>query len=363
MPPTEVLLAGVIVVALVLYLLLAGADFGGGIWDLLASGTRRDAQRKAIEHAIGPIWEANHVWLILVVVVLFSGFPPAFAAISTALHVPLTLFLFGVVMRGSAFSFRSFDVGHVAHAAAIEPVRRARQARWGLVFSAASVLSPLLLGMSVGAIASGRIRVSLLGAEGARTTSGFFAPWLAPFPLAVGLFAFSLCAFLAATYLAAEVTDRGLQHDFRTRALGAGVAVGVCAALALLLSGTGAPRVRAGLTTRPWTWPLHLLTAGLALGAFGALWKRRFGWARVLVAGQTTFILLGWAVAQYPYLVVPDVTLWNAAGPAETRADLLIILAAGLPVLLPSLFLLYRVFKAPVAVTRPRRQTSGGDQP
>jgi cytochrome d ubiquinol oxidase subunit II len=336
MPPTEILLGGVIVIGLVLYLLLAGADFGGGIWDLLASGPRREAQRRAIEHAIGPIWEANHVWLILVVVILFSAFPPAFAAISTALHVPLTLFLLGVVLRGSAFTFRSF------HAAV--RLRADRQAHWGLVFSSASVLSPLLLGMTVGAIASGGIRVSL-GPDGARTMSGFFAPWLAPFPLAVGFFAFALCAFLAATYLAAEVTDPGLQWDFQIRALTAGVVVGLSAALAFLLSGTGAPRIRAGLTTRPWAFPLHIATAVFAIGAFWALWKERFAWARVLVAGQTTFILLGWAAAQYPYLVVPDVTLWNAAGPPETRSTLLVFLAAGLPVLVPSLFLLYRVFK------------------
>lgn len=346
MPPTEILLGGVIVGALVLYLLLAGADFGGGIWDLLASGPRRQAQRRAVEHAIGPIWEANHVWLILVVVVLFSAFPPAFAAISTALHVPLTLFLFGVVMRGSAFSFRSFD----------------RAARWGLVFSSASVLSPLLLGMCVGAIASGGIRVALTPGQ-TRMTSGFFAPWLAPFPLAVGLFAFALCAFLAATYLCAEVTDRALQRDFRARALGAGIGVGLCALVACLLASTGAPRVWAGLTTRPWTWPLHLATGASAIGAFGALWKWRFGWARLLAASQTTFILLGWAAAQYPFLLVPDVTLWNAAGPPETRSTLLIVLVAGLPVLIPSLVLLYRVFKAETVTVTSSKTAPAGRAP
>ena len=102
----ELLLAGAIGVALALYFLFGGADFGGGVWDLLASGPRAAAQRRAIAAAIGPVWEANHVWLILVVVILFTGFPPAFAAISVALHVPLTLFLIGVVLRGSAFAFR-----------------------------------------------------------------------------------------------------------------------------------------------------------------------------------------------------------------------------------------------------------------
>ncbi|HEY8923403.1 MAG TPA: cytochrome d ubiquinol oxidase subunit II, partial [Polyangia bacterium] len=146
MPPSEILLGLIIVAALVLYLALGGADFGGGVWDLLAVGPRRAAQRQAIERAIGPIWEANHVWLILVVVILFTAFPRGFAAITTALHVPLTLFLLGVVLRGSAFTFRATDLNHDRG-----------QVRWGLAFSLASVAAPWLLGATVGAIASGRI--------------------------------------------------------------------------------------------------------------------------------------------------------------------------------------------------------------
>ena len=146
-PAPELVLAGAMVAALILYFLFGGADFGGGVWDLLAAGPRRAAQRETIERAIGPIWEANHVWLILVVVVLFTGFPPVFAALSIALHVPLTLFLLGIVFRGSSFAFRSFDPGR-------------GQKRYGLAFSIASLVSPLLLGMVVGATASGQIDVS-----------------------------------------------------------------------------------------------------------------------------------------------------------------------------------------------------------
>jgi cytochrome d ubiquinol oxidase subunit II len=333
--PSEIALGGVIGIALILYLLLGGADFGGGVWDLLAMGPRRVQQRRAIEHAIGPIWEANHVWLILVVVVLFTGFPPAFAALSTALHVPLTLFLIGVVFRGSAFAFRGMEGGTARH-------DHPGQRRWGLVFSLASLISPVLLGMVVGAIASGGIRVAR-----ERVSSGFWASWVAPFPIAVGLYALALCAFLAATYLTVEVEGDGqLQRDFRARALGAGVAVGACALLAFVLSGSGAPLIREGLTRRWWTWLLHAGTAVVALGALAALWRRRFRLARVLAAAQTAAILAGWAASQYPYLLVPDFTIWNAAAPAETRRWLLVFLAAGVPVLAPSLFVLYRVFKA-----------------
>lgn len=334
--PSEVLLGGVIVVALMLYVLLAGADFGGGVWDLLAFGPRRARQRRAIEHAIGPIWEANHVWLILVVVVLFTAFPAAFAALSTALHVPLTLFIGGVVFRGSAFAFRSFDGG-----AGASGQGDLAQRRWGWIFSLASLVSPLLLGMTVGAVASGRIRVT-----GGLVAGGFVRPWLAPFPIAVGLYALALCAFLAATYLSVELEDDPeLQWDFRIRAFAAGVAVGGCALLAFVLSGSGAPLIRDGLTRRPWTWPLHGATAIIAIGALVALVRARFRLARALVVLQTILILAGWVASQYPFLLVPDLTIWNAAAPRETRNWLLIFLAAGVPVLVPSLVVLFRVFK------------------
>src|SRR4051812_20950337 len=156
---TELLLGVAMMGALCLYVLMGGADFGGGVWDLFAFGPRRREQREFIASVIGPIWEANHVWLILTVVVLFSAFPRAFAAISIALHVPLTLFLIGVVFRGSPFPFPPYD-GRDDR----------RQRRWGLVFSLASLSSPILLGMIVGAIASGRIRY----VDGA-VVSGFFA--------------------------------------------------------------------------------------------------------------------------------------------------------------------------------------------
>ena len=306
--PAELALAAVIGTALCLYFLLGGADFGGGVWDLLATGPRAAAQRRAVEDAIGPVWEVNHVWLILVVVVLFTGFPAAFAAISVAMHVPLTLFLIGVVLRGSAFAFRG------VHAAG-----RAAERRLGLVFSIASLVAPVLLGMVVGALVSGRIRV-----EDAIVTSGFFAPWLAPFPVATGLFALALCAYLAATYLTVEVHDPALREDFRHRDLGAGIAVGALALAAFLLSRDGAPRVHAALLARRWSWPFHALTAA--------------------AAAQTAFILLGWGLAQLPFLVVPDLTLADAAASPPTLRLLLIVLAAGVPVLVPSLVLLFRVF-------------------
>jgi len=325
------------VVALVIYMLGGGADFGGGVWDLMASGPRKKEQRALIERAIGPIWEANHVWLILAVVLLFAIFPRAFSAISIALHVPLTIFLIGIVFRGSAFTFRSYD-----------QKRDRQQQRWGLVFSLASIISPILLGVSVGAIATGDIRVR----DGV-VQSGFFRPWLQSFPLVVGLFALALCAYLAAVYLALEAKQgskntpesAALAEDFRIRALGAGLFVGLSALGAFLLSSESAPLIHAGLTRRPFTWPLHAATALAATGAFFALWTRRYRLARFAAAAQTTLILLGWAASQYPYLLVPDLTIASAAANPRTQELVLIGLGVGSLLLFPSLYLLYRIFK------------------
>ena len=326
----ELLLAGAIGVALSLYFRFGGADFGGAVWDLLASGPRAAGQRRAIAAAIGPVWEANHVWLILVIVMLFTGFPPAFAAISVALHVPLTLFLIGVVLRGSAFAFRALDLSG----------DRSQQ-RYGRVFSMASTIAPALLGAIVGALVSGNIRV-----RGGIVTSSFFAPWLAPFPLAVGVFALALCALLAATYLTVETSDPALREDFRRRALAAGVAVGLCALGAALAVGSRAPAFRRALVESWWSWPLQIATGGAAVGAFSALWRRRFRVARACAGAQVCLILVGWGLAQYPYLIAPDLTLARAAAPEPTLRLLLWAIALGAVTLFPSLAWLYRVFKS-----------------
>ena len=319
------LLAGTILAALILYALLGGADFGGGIWDLLASGPRKKEQRAAIERALGPIWEANHVWLVLVVVLLFTGFPAAFAEVSIALFVPLVLLLVGIVLRGASFTFRAYDW----------PDDRV-QARWGLVFSVSSVLAPLMLGVTVGAIASGRLRVAAQGAEP-------FA-WLAPFPLAIGLFAATLFAFLAAAYLAVE-TEGALREDFRRRAFAAGVAVLAMAVLAGALSWSEAPLVFHGLTRRGFSIPLHVATGAAAIGAFASLSTGRVRAARAAAAIEVALIVVGWGASQYPYAIVPDLTLASASAPRSVQVPLLWALAAGAIFLFPALYALFRIFK------------------
>ena len=329
------LLAGIILAALTAYVLLAGADFGGGVWDLLASGPppRRARQRDLIAHAIGPVWEANHVWLILAVVLLFTGFPPAFARVAIALHVPLTLVLIGIVLRGSAFTFRSYGGD------------REEEKHWGQVFAVASLVTPILLGVAVGAVASGAAGEQGAG-SGGQFYEAYVAPWLKPFPFAVGLFALACFAFLAAVYLTLEARDRDLQEDFRLRAIGAGVAVFVTAALGLLLSHQ-ASFVGRGLVGAPWAVTLHVLTGGAAVTAFWALWTRRYRAARVAAAAQVTLILWGWGLAQYPYLLPPDLTIAAAAAPRVTLQLALGAVSVGAIVLFPSLYYLLRVFKRP----------------
>jgi cytochrome d ubiquinol oxidase subunit II len=322
----ELGLALITLAALVLYALSGGADYGGGMWDLLATGPRAQRQRDVIEHAIGPIWEANHVWLILVVVVLFTAFPPAFGAMMTALHIPVTLVLLGVVLRGSAFAFRKYDPGG----------RR----RWGTIFGVASLATPFFLGLTLGGLASGDIRV-----QDGRITTGFFAGWTSPFAVAVGAYAQGLFAFLAAVYLTVDAEgDADVQEDFRRRALVAGVALAPVAAAVFALARDGAPQIFRGLTD--WRAPLVLIATSLcAVGALVALWMRRFRMARMAAAGQVSSILIGWALAQYPYLLVPDITIAGAATAAATLRLLLWTLALGAIMLLPSFAYLFYVFR------------------
>ena len=319
---------GILLLGVLLYALLGGADFGGGVWDLLARGPRAAEQRAVIAHAIGPIWEANHVWLIFVIVLVFTVFPPVFAALSIALYIPLSLALLGIVFRGAAFIFRA-------------PARNVATGvgAWDRVFPVASTVTPVFFGMAAGAVASGQIRVY----DGA-VVSDLWRTWLAPFPFAVGLLALATCAYLAAVYLTLETTG-ALQEDFRLRALGAGAAFAILAAVVLLLARGGAPWIWHGLTSRAAVVAIPLVI-GFALLSGWAVYGRRYRLARAAAVMEVALLLAGWALAQYPYLVVPDLTFENAAAsPAMMRAAL-VVFGIGALFLLPSLWFLYRVFKA-----------------
>lgn len=332
----EVLVAGMMVAALTIYALLGGADYGGGVWDLFAIGKRTKQQRDLIAHAIGPIWEANHVWLILALVLLFVAFPKANAAISTALHIPLTIMLIGIVLRGTSFTFRTYDSQH-------DKVQR----RWSLIFSISSIVTPILLGIIVGAISSGQIIY-----ENGILKTGFFNSWLAPFPFAVGIFTLNLFAFLAAVYLTVEAETTDLKEDFRLRALISGILLGVLAFVVFLLSKTGSPRIYQGIGESWFALPLHLLTAICAVSALLCLWKRKFHSARAFAAGQVVFIIWGWAVSQFPFIVEPNITIQSAAAPPATLYLLAIAVIVGSVFLFPIIYYLFRIFKGGVILPK-----------
>ncbi|HLZ46341.1 MAG TPA: cytochrome d ubiquinol oxidase subunit II [Gemmatimonadales bacterium] len=315
-PSLAVTLAGIILIGLTAYVLLGGADFGGGVWALLASGPRKQAQRELIARAIGPVWEANHVWLILSLVLLFTCFPLVFARVAIGLHVPLTLMLIGIVLRGSAFVFQSYGEGSAA----------------GRVFATASLITPVLLGVCVAAAATGAVPVEPRGSF----VAVYVRPWLTAFGLAVGVFALACFALLAAVYLTLETRDLPLQEDFRRRALVTEVVVVGVAVVGLFL-------LPAALSIHP---RVVALTAVTAASAIWSLWRRHYALARVAAAGQVALIVVGWGAAQYPYILPPDLTIQAAAAPRVTLELAFTAVIAGAVVLFPSLFYLMRVFKA-----------------
>ena len=327
----EIWIAGIMLISLIIYMLTGGADFGGGIWDLFAIGQRAKSQRALITHALSPIWEANHVWLIVIIVLLFVAFPVAFATIGTALHIPLTLMLFGIVLRGTAFVFRTYD-----------DQSETTHLRWSRVFAIASIITPIMLGVTLGAVASGTIHVNV---ETGEVDTDFISSWMSPFPFAIGFFTLTLCGLLAAVYLTLETEDTKLQEDFRIRALVAAISVGIMAGVSFLLSAKGAPTIRQGLGNSIWSIPFHISTGAVAIWAIWAIWKRHFHLARVLVPIQVVLIILGWGFAQFPFLVAPNLTFSNTAAPNSVLRPVFIIVVIGGIILVPAFWYLYAVFK------------------
>ena len=308
------------------YALLGGADFGAGFWDLTAGGPERgSAQRRLIEHAIGPVWEANHVWLIFVLVVLWTGFPEAFAAIASSLYVPLTLVAVGVILRGAGFAFRK----------AVSGV--ALQRLFGATFAASSVITPFFLGSVAGAVASGRVPAGIARGHPVRS-------WVNPTSLLGGVLAVVVCAYLAAVYLTADARragDAGLVAAFRRRALGSGIVAGV-----VVLGGIGvlhadAPALFSGLTGRG--RPLVALSAIAGLVSLASVWQWRFVAARLAAAAAVTTVLWGWAAGQYPYLLEGDLAIREAAADPVTLRAVLWSLAVGAVLVVPGLLALFAV--------------------
>jgi cytochrome d ubiquinol oxidase subunit II len=306
------------------YALFGGADFGAGFWDLIAGGPERgSAQRKLIEHAIGPVWEANHVWLIFVLVVLWTGFPEAFAAIASSLYVPLTLVAVGVILRGAGFAFRKAVTG-----VALERL-------FGATFAASSVITPFFLGAVAGAVASGRVPAGIAEAHPVRS-------FVNPTSVLGGTLAVVVCAYLAAVYLIADADradDSILVEAFRRRALVAGVVAGGLALGGIAVLHADAPELFSGLTDRG--RPLVGISAITGVLSLGCVWRRSFRAARLAAATAVTAVLWGWAAGQYPYVLVGHLTIRQAAADPVALRAVLLSLAVGAVLVVPPLIALF----------------------
>jgi cytochrome d ubiquinol oxidase subunit II len=310
------------------YTVLAGADFGAGLWTLLASRGRagRAAARDHARHAMGPVWEANHVWLIFVLVVCWTAYPVAFGSITSTLAVPLFIAAIGIILRGASYALR----GQLDDARGHRGIEN--------LFALSSVLTPFALGTVVGAIASGRVPVG--NAAGDLITS-----WLNPTSVFIGALAVATGAHLAAVYLAADahrMGERALQHDFRARALTSGVCAGVLALAGLFVVRYDAPSLFNGLTSNGGAAMIGVSAAAGLLTLF-LVWRNHFGLARTSAALAVAAIVAGWALAQKPQFL-PGLTVDQAAADRTTLLAVIITVAGGAIVLVPSLVLLFRLF-------------------
>jgi len=307
-----------------IYAVLGGADFGAGLWDLIAGDAKRgERPRELIDASIGPVWEANHTWLIFDLVILWSAFPLAFSSLMSTLFVPLTLAAFGIILRGSGFAFRKYT----------RPLAGRRA--FGATFALSSVITPFFLGTALGAIASGRVPAG--NAAGDLWTS-----WLNPTSLLVGGLAVASGAYVAAVFLVAAArrrNDADLERYFRRRALGMGIVAGGLSVAGLVVLQADAPVLYAGLAGRG----LPLVVVSVILGSTTLLLLARgvTRGIRAIAAGAVTAIVWGWGLAQLPAILPGSLTIDAAAAPAGTLDALVVISIAAAVTIGPSLALLF----------------------
>ena len=311
-------------IGLAAYVVLGGADFGTGIWDLTAG--RDMAVRERIRRSMAPVWEANHVWLIFILVVLWTAFPPAFGSIMSTLTIPLFVAAVGIILRGAAFALRG------------EASSMFEQRSLGAVFALSSILVPFFLGAAVGGVAGERVP------EG-NTAGDAITSWLNGLSLVVGALGVATGAHIAAVFLGADSRRAGeeeLVDKFRTRALISGVVAGALALAGLVVVNSEVPELWDGLTSG--LGLVFVLVSALAgLATLWLEWTERFEAARWVVAVAVGSIIAAWVAAQSPYILPPDLTVDEAAGSDATLTALLVAVVIGLFILVPSLTWLFRL--------------------
>jgi cytochrome d ubiquinol oxidase subunit II len=316
--------AVVLFLAVTTYAVLGGADFGAGFWDLVAGGPDRGGRpRDVIDRSIGPVWEANHVWLIFIFVVLWTGFPEAYASITLTLFVPLAIAALGIVFRGSSFAFR-------------KTVFRTRDRRsFGAAFALSSVIVPYCMGAIAGAVASGRVPAG--GVAGDPWNS-----WVNPTSVLGGVLAVVVVAYLAAVYLvwdARRLGDRTLAEYFRRRAVGAAVVAGIVALAGIFVLRADARYVFDGLTAR--ALPFVILSAVCGTASLVLLLRGAARGARVLAVGAVAGVVISWGVAQWPYILPTSLEVSDAAAPSGTLATLIVATVLLVLIVVPGFSLLY----------------------
>jgi cytochrome bd ubiquinol oxidase subunit II len=316
--------AWVLWIGVTAYAVFGGADFGAGFWSLVAGGGERGKRaRELVDWAIGPVWEANHVWLIFVLVVLWTAFSAAFEAIFSTLFIPLSLAALGIVLRGAGFAFH-------------ETARRLRGRELAeRIFGLSSLLTPFFMGTVVGAVASGRVPVG--NAAGDPVTS-----WLNPLSLVVGALFVATSAYLAAVFLVSDARRAhaaDLERYFHTRAVAAAVVAGSLAVAGIFALRADARFVYDGLTGEG--LPLVIVSALCGAGALALLVRGTRRGARPFAVGAVAAVIWGWGVAQHPYLLPQQLTIDAAAAPSATLTSVLIVFGVAVVLVIPSMVLLY----------------------
>jgi cytochrome bd ubiquinol oxidase subunit II len=316
--------AAVLWVGVTLYAVFGGADFGSGLWALISDrGERGTRARALIDWAIGPVWEANHVWLIFMLVTLWTAFPEAFSSITSTLFIPLCLAALGIVLRGAGFAFHRIAK------------RRGGRRLAEAAFAVASVLTPFFMGTVVGAVASGRVPIG--NAEGDPVTS-----WLNGVSVLLGALFVAAGAYLAAVFLVSDARrfgDDDLVTYFTRRALGAALVAGALAIAGIFVLRDDARYLYDGLTSEG--LPLVLLSLVCGLGALVLLWRRVARGVRPLAVAAVVAVIWGWGAAQYPYLLPQTLTIEDGAGASETLTAVLVVFGIAVVVVLPALALLF----------------------
>jgi cytochrome bd ubiquinol oxidase subunit II len=305
------------------YAIFGGADFGGGFWDLIAGNAEKgERPRNTIQNSLTPVWEANHVWLIFILVVLWTAFPTVFSAIFTTLYVPLILAVLGIVLRGSGFAFRK----------SVERLEERRAA--GATFALSSVITPFFMGTVVGAIAIGNVP--------AKGNGDAFSTWLQPAPLFFGVMFVATSAYLAAVFLVGDsrrAEDKEMEVYFEKRALAAGVVAGIFAVIGLIALHSEGHYVYNRLVHEG--LPFIILSAVSGLGMLAVLLLGGRLLLRPLAALAVIAVLWGAFVAQFPYLLPTSMTISEAAAPTATLGAIFIVFAIACVVVLPALIILY----------------------